>query len=188
MKKYEWFLILANLVFVLIFFTYSVVKKEILMDKGQLVLLKLAPVDPRSLMQGDYMSLRYAIIDNSSIIETSADSTLTDGMETQSIYDKDGRPKYTEAYCVVRLDSNCVATLLRYQKECTPLNRDEVLIKCKRKRKRYWSFYAIGAEDYFFQEGEASKYENAKFGGLKIDTDGNSILFGLYDKNKKRIE
>ncbi|MFA6780429.1 MAG: GDYXXLXY domain-containing protein, partial [Paludibacteraceae bacterium] len=52
MKKYKWFLILANLVFVLIFFTYSVVKKEILMDKGQLVLLKLAPVDPRSLMQG----------------------------------------------------------------------------------------------------------------------------------------
>ncbi|XOT97907.1 GDYXXLXY domain-containing protein, partial [Alcaligenes pakistanensis] len=28
---------------------------------GQTVLLELAPVDPRSLMQGDYMSLNFAL-------------------------------------------------------------------------------------------------------------------------------
>ncbi|MFX7329222.1 GDYXXLXY domain-containing protein, partial [Acinetobacter baumannii] len=34
-------------------------QKEMLLKEGQLVLLPLAPVDPRSLMQGDYMALRY---------------------------------------------------------------------------------------------------------------------------------
>ena len=33
-------------------------QKQQTLSHGQLILLKLAPVDPRSLMQGDYMILR----------------------------------------------------------------------------------------------------------------------------------
>ncbi|MEY4484068.1 MAG: hypothetical protein RL693_1520, partial [Verrucomicrobiota bacterium] len=36
-------------------------QKEQTLANGRQVFLKLAPVDPRSLMQGDYMSLRYEI-------------------------------------------------------------------------------------------------------------------------------
>ncbi|PHS66924.1 MAG: hypothetical protein COB12_05660 [Flavobacterium sp.] len=46
----------------------------------------------------------------------------------------------------------------------------------------------IGAESYFFQEGEGEKYEEAKYGGLKIDKEGNSVLIGLYDVNLKQIK
>lgn len=53
--------ILLNLVLLLGFFNWSVVQKEETLAKGRLVLLELAPVDPRSLMQGDYMRLNYAI-------------------------------------------------------------------------------------------------------------------------------
>ena len=35
--------------------------KEQQLRDGRVVLLALAPVDPRSLMQGDYMRLRYAV-------------------------------------------------------------------------------------------------------------------------------
>ena len=38
-----------------------VVQKERVVRSGNLVLLPLAPVDPRSLMQGDYMILDYAV-------------------------------------------------------------------------------------------------------------------------------
>lgn len=39
----------------------SIVAKESVKTNGQRIYLALAPVDPRSLMQGDYMALRFAI-------------------------------------------------------------------------------------------------------------------------------
>jgi uncharacterized membrane-anchored protein len=38
-----------------------IVGKERIVANGTVVLLRLAPRDPRSLMQGDYMALRYAL-------------------------------------------------------------------------------------------------------------------------------
>ena len=60
-KKYR-IVLAANLILVLAFFAFSVVQKETLISKGTEVLLRLAPVDPRSLMQGDYMALNYQIL------------------------------------------------------------------------------------------------------------------------------
>ena len=38
---------------------WSILLRERLLTEGRVVLLELAPVDPRSLMQGDYMALRF---------------------------------------------------------------------------------------------------------------------------------
>lgn len=43
-----------------------VVRKELVLAHGTPVLLELAPVDPRSLMQGDYMALHFRITDDMS--------------------------------------------------------------------------------------------------------------------------
>lgn len=59
MKKYSRILIIVNLILLLGYFNWSVYQKEQTLKDGQLVLLQLAPVDPRSLMQGDYMRLNY---------------------------------------------------------------------------------------------------------------------------------
>jgi len=163
MKQIKWFVIFGNLLFVLFFFNYSVIKKEMTLKKGKLVLLKLAPVDPRSLMQGDYMSLRYDI--------------------GQSMWKYNDSLEY-KGYCIVKLDSNNVAERVRFQSGKKPLNEGELLIKY---RKRKWDI-SIGAESYFFQEGTAEKYEKAKYGAVKVDKNGNSILIGLYDENIKFIE
>ena len=40
---------------------YAIIQKERLLASGTPVLEELAPVDPRSLIQGDYMRLDYAI-------------------------------------------------------------------------------------------------------------------------------
>ena len=64
MKKYKWIIIIINLIILLGFFNNSILQKEKLLTDGQLVLLELAPVDPRSLMQGDYMRLNYDISNN----------------------------------------------------------------------------------------------------------------------------
>jgi uncharacterized membrane-anchored protein len=40
---------------------WSIYSKERIKTQGERVYLELAPVDPRSLMQGDYMALRFAL-------------------------------------------------------------------------------------------------------------------------------
>ncbi|NKI27607.1 GDYXXLXY domain-containing protein [Arenibacter sp. 6A1] len=162
MKKYRWILILVNLIIILGVFNYSVFQKEELLSNGQLILLELAPVDPRSLMQGDYMSLRYAI---------------TNSINSDSI-SKTG-------FCIVTLEDNGVAKMARIQEHKTPRYDKEYLIGYTSKQGRG---IHIGAESYFFQEGEADKYENAKYGGIKIDHHGRSLLIGLFDENLKKIE
>ncbi|AUC77052.1 GDYXXLXY domain-containing protein [Olleya sp. Bg11-27] len=162
MKKYKWIIILVNLIILLGFLNYSILKKETILSDGQLVLLELAPVDPRSLMQGDYMTLRYAISQN-----TSNDSISKRG------------------YCVVKLDANGIAKKVRLQDGKTPIHTNEFLIRYNSKSTRG---ITIGAESYFFQEGDASKFEKAKYGGVMVDNKGNNLLVGLYNEQKQQIE
>lgn len=162
MKKYKWILVFLNLLLLLAYFNYSVAGKEKLLKDGQLVLLELAPVDPRSLMQGDYMVLRYKIAE-----DVVADSIAKRG------------------YCVVKLNTNGVANRLRFQEGLIPLNENEYPIRYTSSGNN--TIY-IGAESYFFQEGQGEKYGKAKYGGLKIDHNGNSLLTGLYDEDLRRIE
>ncbi|MCH2046546.1 MAG: GDYXXLXY domain-containing protein, partial [Saprospiraceae bacterium] len=102
----------------------------------------------------DYMDLRYEI--------------------TRAIY---ADSLSSRGYCVVQLDENRVANLVRFQDHKTPLNGGELLIK-------YFSpdwDVRIGAESYFFQEGYAKDFERAEYGALRVDASGNSILVGLHD-------
>lgn len=166
MKKYQWIIILINLILLLVLFNSSVFSKEKLLTDGDLILLELAPVDPRSLMQGDYMRLRYAI--------------------TNNVNDFENLPP-KRGYCVITLDTNGVAQYQRFQKEQTPLNSGEYLIEYTTQQTSGWSM-SIGAESYFFQEGDAEKYELGKYGGIKVDAEGNSLLIGLYDEHRNLIE
>lgn len=162
MKTYKIIFIVANLLLLLVYFNYSVSQKEQILKNGQLILLELAPVDPRSLMQGDYMALNYAIGQDVAYLDV---------------------PK--RGYCVVKLDDQGVAHSVRFQTEKTPLQASELLIAYSRPQN--WQIN-IGAESFFFEEGTAEKYESAKYGGLRIDAEGNSLLIGLYDKNRKQIQ
>jgi uncharacterized membrane-anchored protein len=162
MKKYKWIVILINLIILLGLFNNSILQKEELLTNGQLVLLELAPADPRSLMQGDYMRLRYAISDNIN----------SDSISKRGFY-------------IVKLEANGIAKKVRIQENKTPINDNEFLIAYTSQK---WRNINIGAESYFFQEGEADKYEGAKYGGIKVDSQGNSLLIGLYDENRKKIE
>lgn len=56
-------LLIVGLVLVLGVVNWSIVAKERIRSSGERIYLELAPVDPRSLMQGDYMALRFAIAD-----------------------------------------------------------------------------------------------------------------------------
>lgn len=66
---------LAGLLLVLLAVNLMVLNKESSLAQGRTVFLELAPVDPRSLMQGDYMVLRYALADQVPQAKTPASST-----------------------------------------------------------------------------------------------------------------
>src|SRR5688572_22048938 len=161
LRSKKMLVVLANLVLLLIFFNYSVFKKEQTLANGNLILLELAPVDPRSLMQGDYMQLNYAINNNLQ----NRDSLSSRG------------------YAIVKRNEKKVAELVRFQEGNKPVYAGEYPIKYF---KTDWSIN-LGAESFFFEEGQAETYANAKYGGLKTDENGNSILVGLYDEDHKQI-
>lgn len=161
MKKYSRILIIANLLLLLGYFNWSVYQKELTLKDGELVLLQLAPVDPRSLMQGDYMRLSY---------KEAASEVMKD---KQAIH----------GYAVLRTDSNHVGTIVRLQESTEPLDEDELILKYKVVRGRLF----LGAESFFFEEGQEEAYNRAVYGGLRVDGKGESLLVGLYDGDFRQI-
>ena len=160
MKNKTW-IIALNLILFLGYFGYSIQDKEQILNEGENVLLKLAPVDPRSLMQGDFMTLNY---------EVSREITKQKDVEG--------------TYLVISKDESDIGHFKRIQTSEEPLSENEYLIKVKRGE---WST-RIGAESYFFQEGKAEIFEDAEYGCLRIDKYGNSVLVGLYSEDLKLLE
>lgn len=164
MKKSSLLFISVNLFLFMGYLLYSVVQKERILSQGKLVLLELAPVDPRSLMQGDYMALNYKIGELSS--------------ESFSHFPVRG-------YCVVRVDPSGIAARVRLQENRSPLSDGEYLIPYVKGRN---NDIHIGAESFFFREGTSAKYDSARYGALRIDSKGNCLLVGLYDKMRQEIK
>lgn len=136
-------------------------QKEMVLRHGQSMLLKLAPVDPRSLMQGDYMALRYDLLGK--------------------LPPQNDRPQ-ASGRIVVRTDEANVASFVRLDGG-EPLAAGEHFLKFRQDRDRA----RLGAESYFFQEGQADRFAKAKYGELKVAPNGGSVLVGLCDERRQRI-
>ncbi|ENC6435121.1 GDYXXLXY domain-containing protein [Aeromonas veronii] len=137
----------------------TVWRYERAMSSGEVVLLRLAPVDPRSLMQGDYMRLNYEIAREL----TSRDARATQDKGSDTL--------------VIRLDAHQVATLVVDGKP-DRLASDERLLQV-RQSERQWQ---IGPDAYFFEEGTGGQYETARYGEFRLQADGRTLLVGLRDE------
>jgi len=145
--------VLATLV-VLAVVNIGIHRRERLLSDGRVVLLELAPVDPRSLMQGDYMALRFKI---------AADAFHA----VQSGTAEDGR-------IVAQVDARGVASFKRFADGSSPAG-DEVLLRYRVRDSQ--PKFATNA--FFFQEGTADRYRNARYGEFRVAPDGEMILTGL---------
>jgi uncharacterized membrane-anchored protein len=47
---------------------------------------------------------------------------------------------------------------------------------------------SYGADSFFFQEGDADIYAQAKYSVLRVDDDGDSILVGLTDEHRNMLK
>ena len=135
---------------------WGIVARERHIAEGRRVFLELAPVDPRSLMQGDYMALRFKV----------ANDVQRHGHATE-----DGR-------LVVRLDPRGVGEFARRDAGAA-LAPDEVALRYRVREGRV----KFASNAFFFQEGSAKLYEPARFGEFRVDRSGELLLTGLRGKD-----
>lgn len=176
---------------------YKVQQFEDVLATGKPIVLKIAPVDPRSLMQGDYMVLNYAILSEfqqSQVLPESNESLESnepiDAVESNETTETTGidesSPSGKKAYILVHLDKNHVATFCEEQSEiptdfkhCTP----NVYLPIRYKGGR---LPKLPSQDYFFAEGKSEHYAQAEYAEYRFK-DGILLLARLLDKDLKGL-
>lgn len=132
----------------------SAVGRERVLREGTRVFLPLAPVDPRSLMQGDYMRLRYEL--------------------EREVLDA-GPHDDGAGVLVLRRDADGVGHLARVAEEGAVPGDGELLLRYRRRG----STVTVGPGAFFFQEGQAARYAGAAFADVRVSFDGDLVLRGL---------
>ena len=135
---------------------------ERVLAEGRVVLLELAPVDPRSLMQGDYMALRFAI----------ADAVRPRGRADDA----------SEGRMVAKLDARGVASFAR-RDDGSPIAADEVLLRYRIRDERV----KFATNAFFFEEGTARAYQGARYGEFRVSPSGEMLLTGLRGRDLERL-
>ena len=132
----------------------AVRQKENILASGQRVYLTLAPVDPRSLVQGDYMALRFA---------------LPQGEAPEVV------PGEPALQAVVAVDGAGIGTVARYARAGETLKDGELGVNLARKHGRWM----LATDAWYFEEGQAERYAGARYGELRVSPDGEALLIGL---------
>jgi uncharacterized membrane-anchored protein len=139
--------------------------KETLIAHGRPIYVPLAPVDPRSLMQGDYMRLNFALPDAAARTDT-------------------GLLRGQRPFVVARVDTRGVATLLRLHAPGEALGANELRIELSPKNGQW----TLVTDAWFFREGEAERWQRARFGEFRVGADGRALLVGLRDERLATIQ
>lgn len=177
--------VLLGTVLVLGVANVAIVQKERILRDGQTVLLELAPVDPRSLMQGDYMSLNFALSQSLSALSWSLPKAAQAKMDAQQW-----------VLVGVQLDEHKVAQLKgvyldldgqeRLWNDAGPVAEpDEVMRLRMRRHRNNWT---PGTDAWFFAEGSADRFDAAHYGEFAVVEDGQSLLRAMLDKDRQAIQ
>ena len=161
MNPTKWIAV-GTMVLILVLVNFNIYKKEQIFENGQMVLLELAPVDPRSLMQGDYMRLRFAI-----------ERTVLEQQEE----DANSNVK-SSGYFIVNLDKNNVGSFARIDSD-KELADNQVKMQFRIRHARI----RLATHAFFFEEGTASEYEKARYGEFRVDSSGELLLNNLRDES-----
>jgi len=166
--------VFATFVLILLVLNFAIYQKEEHIKNGTSVLLELVPVDPRSLMQGDYMALRFKMARR--IYDTLPHIDNKHFWQGTSVKGNDG-------YVVVTLDKNNVATFDSLYTG-NVLKENEMLLQYRIRGGQV----KFASNAFFFQEGTASAYNVAKYGEFKVNDNHTLLLVDMYDKNLRKIE
>lgn len=145
--------------------SYQVYSNETLLQNGETVILKLEPVDPRSLLQGDYVELNYTISQLENIlIEKNGPITIVLRKNTQGIHEYTGVYRFNEKWN-------------------TPYKNKPGDVLLNGKVTSSWGSSAqitYGIEHFFIPEGTGLEVEGkVKYAVVKVSEKGDGILYRL---------
>jgi uncharacterized membrane-anchored protein len=149
-------ILIITAIAILIIANYSIWYREGISFGGRTVLLELAPIDPRSLMQGDFMALRFRLANEA--------------------FTHDKLKGLKDGAIVLVLDSNNIGTFRRFA-DGGSLASDEAIIRYHIRNGK--PEFATNA--FFFQEGQVDLYRYAKYGEFKVSPEGEAILIAMRD-------
>ncbi|MGB6243074.1 MAG: GDYXXLXY domain-containing protein [Castellaniella sp.] len=144
---------------------------DAILSQGRQVVLTLAPVDPRSLMQGDYMVLNYAV-------RRAALDWLIGHQEVLQAVDDAGR-----GWLLLQPDGQGVWQLQTVVAALPPAAPDTVALAFR------WRHDGVvfGADNWFFAEGRGEHFAKAQYGALRVAADGTALLAGLLDERLQAL-
>jgi uncharacterized membrane-anchored protein len=152
----------VTIAIVLMLINVEIVGKERIVRNGATVLLRLGVQDPRSLIQGDYMALRYLMVND--VAREAKRSGMNDGIAVIEL------GELNEASFVAIYDGQQLQDgqhLLRYRKRGDSVR--------------------LASDAYFFEEGSGQDYSDARFGEIRINAKGDAVLTGLRDAKGQRL-
>lgn len=136
--------------------------KEQVIAQGQKIYVPLAPRDPRSLMQGDYMALNFG---------------FPDDLRRQLDEPGSARPIHPPQV-VARLDARGVAEMLRVARDGEALGEGERYLPLK----YLHGEWVLVTDAFYFPEGQGEPFSRARFGEFRALPDGRALLVGLADE------
>lgn len=157
-------IVISTILLVLVAINFNIVKKQNLIKNGEMLLFELAPADPRSLMQGDYMRLRFAIANK---INT----------KLKSSYPQNSIPSQFGSVIVEKGVDNVVNFIALYEQQNLSPNQYKVPFKYR----NYQVVFTTNA--FYFQEGQATHYQKAKYGEFRVSKTAEMILVAMRDKD-----
>lgn len=165
MRSAKWnrVVVIVTTLMILAVVNWAIWQKERHLAEGEIVYLELAPVDPRSLMQGDYMALNFALGNQiqTMLHQAESDSDLL---------------KASNGVVVVRLDEQRIAHFQRLD-DGTSLADDEQQLRYRLRNGQV----RFATDAFFFQEGHAERYEPARYGQFRVNAQGEPLLVAMYD-------
>ena len=150
---------LLGLALVLVVMTMNIAKYEAHLATGDTVLLGLAPIDPRGFMQGDYMTLSYAL-------ERDVFAALN--------RDPGSYPTNEQGYVIVALDKHNVGQFVRLaaDNQSENLATNEMAIHYRIRN----GTMQLATNAFFFQEGHGEAFEAAQYGLFRVNDKGETSL------------
>jgi len=128
----------------------TVWRNETLIAGGDTVFVELAPVDPRSLVQGDYMRLAVRM-------------------------PPDMRTAINASGIVIGVRDQRNIVQLQRMDDGKPLAPKELRIVLQYRN----GSWLLASDAWFFEEGHAQRYAKARYGEYKVGKDGRALLTGL---------
>lgn len=141
--------------FSILFFIAIISRNELHLKNSQSIFVKLQPVDPRSLIQGDYMVLNYDLFwDEKSLNQD-------DQIHNQS---------KVKAFALLDAQKRLIKTSLS--------SKTGIPLQLKNPNNQVQQLYPA-SNSFLFAEGLAKCYEQAQYAEFKLDKNGKMILASL---------